>query len=56
MYFTDGEVYAIRTMLEYWDTSDNMSDLHELIGVLRFKVLDDNFLKESKITEVTANQ
>lgn len=50
LYFNDDEIKAIATMLEYYDTSGSQTDLNELIGVLRFKVLACKYDNENKVS------
>lgn len=46
MYFNRNEIKAIAQMLEYYDTTGEASDLSEVIGVVRFKILEDTFDRE----------
>ena len=48
MYFNGNEIKAIAQMLEYYDTTGEASDLSEVIGVVRFKVLEDTFEREDE--------
>lgn len=61
MYFTNAETDAIMEMLEYIDTDQRPSDLQEIVGVLRFKTLEDKFIRAEEMRkannriEVVAN-
>ena len=48
MFLNKNEVRAIDQMLEYHDETGDTSTLNEIIGVIRFKLLDDIFDREDE--------
>ena len=48
MFLNKNEVRAIDQMLEYHDESGDTSTLNEIIGVIRFKLLEDIFDREDE--------
>ena len=48
MFLNKNEVRAINQMLEYHDETGDPSTLNEIIGVVRFKLLEDIFDREDE--------
>lgn len=48
MFLNKNEVRAIDQMLEYHDETGDTSTLNEIIGVIRFKLLEDIFDREDE--------
>lgn len=48
MFLNKNEVRAIDQMLEYHDETSDTSTLNEIIGVVRFKLLEDIFDREDE--------
>ena len=48
MFLNKNEVRAINQMLEYHDETGDTSTLNEIIGVVRFKLLEDIFDREDE--------
>lgn len=48
MFLNKNEVRAIDQMLEYYDETSDTSTLNEIIGVVRFKLLEDIFDREDE--------
>ena len=48
MFLNKNEVRAIAQMLEYHDETGDPSTLNEIIGVIRFKLLEDIFDREDE--------
>lgn len=48
MFLNKNEVRAIDQMLEYHDETGDTSTLNEIIGVVRFKLLEDIFDREDE--------
>ena len=48
MFLNKNEVRAINQMLEYHDETGDTSTLNEIIGVIRFKLLEDIFDREDE--------
>lgn len=48
MFLNKNEVRAIDQMLEYHDETSDTSTLNEIIGVFRFKLLEDIFDREDE--------
>ena len=48
MFLNKNEVKAIAQMLEYHDETGDPSTLNEIIGVVRFKILEDTFDREDE--------
>ena len=48
MFLNKNEVRAIDQMLEYHDETGDASTLNEIIGVIRFKLLEDIFDREDE--------
>lgn len=46
MFLNKNEVRAIAKMLDYYDETGDPSTLNEVIGVVRFKLLEDTFDRE----------
>lgn len=48
MFLNKNEVRAIGRMLEYYDETSDTLALNEIIGVVRFKLLEDIFDREDE--------
>ena len=48
MFLNKNEVRAIAQMLEYHDETGDPSTLNEIIGVVRFKIIEDQLEREDE--------